>query len=101
MRVMKFRQIIEFSTSRIDEFQARLDEWMRTSAGSRIPHRAVLCADRDTPGGYLLTVEFASYEQGMANSTGPQTQEFAGFLGKLSDGPLAFRNLDVLREEDL
>ena len=98
---MKFRQVIEFSTPRIGEFDARLDEWMRTSAGSRIPHRAVLAADRDAPGVYLLTVEFASYEQGMANSTRPQTQEFAGFLSELSDGPLAFRNLDVLREEDL
>jgi hypothetical protein len=98
---MRFRQVIEFTTARIDEFDARLDEWMRTTAGSRIPHRAVLCADRDAPGVYLLTVEFASYEQAMENSTRPQTQEFAGFLGELSDSPLAFRNLDVRRDEDL
>jgi len=25
---MKFAQIIEFTTGRIDEFNARLDEWM-------------------------------------------------------------------------
>ena len=98
---MRFRQIIEFTTTRIDEFDARFDEWMRTSAGSRIPHRAVLCADCDAPGVYLLTVEFASYEQAMENSTRPQTQEFAGLLFGLSDSPPAFRNLDVRREEDL
>jgi len=98
---MKFRQIIEFSTSRIGEFQTRLDEWMRASAGSRIPHRAVLCADRAAPGGYLLTVEFASHELATENSTRPQTQEFAAFLGELSETPLTFRDLDVLREDDL
>ena len=39
---MKFAQIIEFTTGRIDEFNAGLDEWMASSEGHRIPHRAVL-----------------------------------------------------------
>ena len=46
-------------------------------------------------------VEFASYDQGMENSNRPATAEFAAFLAGICDGPLAFRNLDVLREEDL
>ena len=46
-------------------------------------------------------VEFSSYEVGMENSSRPETGEFAEFLANLSDGPLKFRNLDVLREEDL
>jgi hypothetical protein len=50
---------------------------------------------------YLLMVEFSSYEQGMENSSRPETGEFAAFLGEISDGALKFRNLDVLREEDL
>ena len=37
----------------------------------------------------------------MENSNRPETGEFAAFLAKLCDGPLTFRNLDVLREEDL
>ena len=45
---MKFSQIIEFETSRIDEFNAHLDAWMAKSEGHRIPHRAVLRKDRDS-----------------------------------------------------
>ncbi len=98
---MKFAQIIEFTTSRIDDFNANLDAWMVTSEGHRIPHRAVLRKDRDTEHVYLLMVEFSSYDQGMENSSRPETAEFAAFLAGISDGPLTFRNLDVLREEDL
>jgi len=98
---MKFAQIIEFTTGRIDEFNAGLDEWMARSEGHRIPHRAVLRRDRDARDRYLLTVEFASYEQGMDNSGRPETGEFAAFLAGISEGALTFRNLDVLREEDL
>ena len=98
---MKFAQIIEFTTSRIDEFNARLDAWMTKSEGHRIPHRAVLRRDRDADNVYLLLVEFASHEQGMENSSRPATGEFAAFLAEISQGALKFRNLDVLREEDL
>ena len=98
---MKFAQIIEFTTERIDEFNARLDEWMARTEGHRIPHRAVLRRDRDTRNRYLLMVEFASYEQAMENSGLPETGEFAAFLAGISDSALTFRNLDVLREEDL
>ena len=98
---MKFAQIIEFSTERIDEFHAGLDEWMARSEGHRIPHRAVLRRDRDVRDRYLLMVEFVSYERGMENSGRPETGEFAAFLAGISDSTLTFRNLDVLREEDL
>jgi hypothetical protein len=98
---MKFAQIIEFTTGRIDEFNARLDEWMARSEGHRIPHRAVLRRDRDARDRYLLMVEFASHERGMENSARPEPGEFAAFLAGISDSALTFRNLDVLREEDL
>jgi hypothetical protein len=98
---MKFAQIIEFSTGRIDEFNAGLDKWMASTEGHRVPHRAVLRGDRDVLNRYLLMVEFASYEQGMENSGRAETGEFAAFLAGISDSALTFRNLDVLREEDL
>jgi hypothetical protein len=98
---MKFAQIIEFTTSQIDDFNTRLDAWMTTSQGHRIPHRAVLRRDRDADNVYLLTVEFTSYDQAMENSGRPETSEFAAFLSEISEGALRFRNLDVLREEDL
>ena len=98
---MRFAQVIEFTTGRIDEFNVGLDEWMARSGGDRIPHRAVLRRDRDAQDRYLLMLEFASYEQGMENSGRPETGEFAAFLAGISEGALTFRNLDVLREEDL
>ena len=69
---MKFAQIIEFTTGRIDEFNARLDEWMARSDGHRIPHQAVLRRDRDAQDRYLLMVEFACWEQDMENSRRPR-----------------------------
>jgi hypothetical protein len=98
---MRFAQIIEFRTRQIDTFNANLDTWMRKTEGRRIPHRAVLRRDRDIDDVYLLMVEFASHEAGMENSNRPETGEFAAFLASICDGPLLFRNLDVLREEDL
>ncbi len=98
---MKFAQIIEFRTTRIDEFNAHLDAWMTRTDGDRIPHRAVLRRDRDVDDQFQLMVEFSSYAKGMENSTRPATTEFASFLAGISDGPLTFRNLDVLREDDL
>jgi hypothetical protein len=98
---MKFAQTIEFTTGRIDEFNAELDAWMTESEGHRIPHRAVLRQDRDAENVYLLMVEFSSYEQGMENSSRPETADFARFLTEISDSALEFRDLDVLREEDL
>jgi|SRR4051812_131094 len=98
---MKFAQIIEFRTRRIDEFSARLDEWKTETEGRRIPHRAVLLRDRDVENAYILRVEFATYEQGMENSSRPETGQFAAFLTEISDAPLTFRNLDILLDEQL
>ena len=98
---MKFTQIIEFSTTRIDELNATLDTWITSTEGNRIPHRAVLRRDREAENRYLLMVEFSSYDQGMENSKRPATAEFAAFLSGICDAPPTFRNLDVLREEDL
>ena len=98
---MKFAQIIEFTTGRLDEFNARLDERMARSGGHQIPHRAALRRDRDAQDRYLFMVEFASWEQGMENSRRPKTGEFAAFPAEISVGGLTFRKLDVLREGDL
>jgi hypothetical protein len=98
---MKFAQIIEFTTSRIDDFNANLDAWITRTEGGRISHHAVLSRDRDADDRYLLMVEFASYDKGMENSNRPETSEFAATLAEMSEEPLTFRNLDLIREEDL
>ena len=98
---MKFAQSIEFSTSRIADFDDYFDAWITRTTGDRIPHRAVLTQDRDVANQYMLMVEFASHDQGMENSNRPATAEFAAFLARICDGRPTFRNLDVVREDDL
>jgi quinol monooxygenase YgiN len=95
---VKFVQIIEYKTSRIDEFNALLDSWVEKNAGNRVAGRALQVRDRDAQNVYLNIVEFPSYEQAMDNSKRPETAEFAAKLAALCDGPPVFRNLDVLNE---
>jgi quinol monooxygenase YgiN len=93
-----FVQIIEFSTSRIDEIRALVEEFRAGREGSddMSVARGTFTADRDQPGRYLNIVEFASYEAAMENSNRPETAEFAAKLAGLCDGPPQFRNLDLV-----
>ena len=96
---MAFVQIIEFQTSRIDEFDALLDQWLAQSKDWRTATRSLRTKDRDRPNTYVQIVEFPSYEKAQENSNRPETASFAESLAKLCDAPPAFRNLDVTREE--
>lgn len=96
---MGFVQIIEFKTSRYDEIDKLMDEWMAATEGKRTPTHSLSCQDRDNAGVYVQIVEFPSYEVAMANSEMPETGEFAQRMADLCDGPATFRNLDVLRDD--
>jgi hypothetical protein len=98
---MPFIQIIEYKTTRIDELNAVLDGWLEATKGKRAATRGVQTKDRDATNTYVQIVEFPSYEEAMANSNLPETSEFAAKLASLCDGPPTFRNLDVLREEQM
>ena len=97
---MGFVQIIEFSTSKPDEMKQLADEWEAAAAGQRTARRRTLCKDRDNPGRYVNIVSFDSYEDAMANSELPVTQEFARKMTELCDGPATFHNLDVVDERE-
>jgi hypothetical protein len=99
--LMPFIQLIEYQTSRIDEFNAALNGWLEKTKGRRAATRGVQTQDRDAANTYVQIVEFPSYEDAMANSNLPETSEFAEQLASLCDGPPKFRNLDVLREEQM
>jgi hypothetical protein len=92
-----FVQIIEMQTSRIDEFDALVDELR--ARGPMPMVRATMAADRDRPGYYFNIIEFDSYEQAMENSNKPETTEMAGRMAELCDGPPKFYNLDVRRTD--
>ena len=98
---MPFIQIIEYKTSRIDELNAALDAWLEATKGKRAATRGVQTKDRDATNTYVQIVEFPSYEEAMANSSLPETSEFAAKLASLCDGPPSFRNLEVMREEQM
>jgi hypothetical protein len=91
-----FVQIVEFSTSRIDEVMA-LGDAMRAQREEGTVRRGTFTSDRDRPNYYLTVIEFDSYESAMENSNRPETAEFASKMAALCDGPPRFYNLDVMR----
>ncbi|HEY7596092.1 MAG TPA: hypothetical protein VH969_23315 [Actinophytocola sp.] len=98
---MKYVQVIEFTTGRIDEINELMDQWLASTDGKRTAVHALQTSDRDRDRTYLSIVEFPSYEKAMENSNLPETTAFAESMAKLCDGSPVFRNLDVLREETL
>lgn len=98
---MKFVQTIEFRTTRYDEVAALMDEWASSTASTHTPTRAWTTRDRDDANTYVQIVEFPSYDDAMRNSQLPETNAFAEKMMALCDGEATFRNLDVVREEDL
>jgi hypothetical protein len=90
-----FVQIIQYSTSRIDEVRALAEEMTgQSEPGPR--GRGMATADRDHPNQYFVIMEFDSYEAAMENSSRPETSEFAEKMAALCDGPATFYNLDVM-----
>lgn len=92
-----FVQIIEWSSSRIDEVRRlatefRSDDEVREDG----PLRITVTSDRGVPDRFMTIVEFASYEGAMRNSEAPGTQEFARRMSELCDGPPVFHDLDVI-----
>ena len=55
---MAYVQIIEFTTSRIDEVESLMDEWVKRTEGKRTTQRSVLTLDRDRPNTFVQIVDF-------------------------------------------
>ena len=98
---MTFVQLIEFRTSRADELNDLMDQWLRETEGKRTATRAVVMSDRDHPETYVEMVEFPSYDEAMRNSNLPETGKFAQRITELCDAPPVFHNLEVVRTQAL
>jgi uncharacterized protein (DUF1330 family) len=96
-----FIQTIEYKTSKIDEVLAAVDAYLEESKGTRKGIRGTQTKDRDNENTYLEIVEFPSYEEAMENSSSPGTDAFATKMQSLCDGPPIFRNLDVIRTDEI
>jgi len=92
----RFVQIMEFSTSRIEEVDALGRELEKEAGAAFLARKATTTEDRDRRGHYYIFVEFDSYEEAMKNSEDPVVNRYAAKLGELLDGPPTFRILDVI-----
>jgi hypothetical protein len=95
---MAFVQIIEFRTSDIDKARQVNDEWWRATEGKRTVRRELLARDRSDPSLCFAVVFFDSFESAMENSDLPETQAAAQQYAKLSDGPPAFYDLEIVED---
>lgn len=93
-----FVQMVEMSTSRMDEMQKFNEEW-RERHPDRLFDWSIVAQDRDQPGKYVAIVHFANYDVAMQNSADPRTAEYAAKMQELSDGPVTFKNFDVVMTE--
>jgi len=98
---MAFVQIIEMTTTKVAEIEGLMNEWMAATAGRRSASRSLLTKDRERPDTYVQVVEFPSYEEAMANSALPETTAFAEKLSALCVSGPAFRNLDLVRVDEM
>jgi hypothetical protein len=97
----EFIQLIEYTTTNRDDIERLMDEWLAATEGKRKGTGAITTTDRDTPNRYVEIVEFPSYEAAMENSNLPETAHFAEQFAKLCDDGPTFRNLDVVRRDNL
>jgi len=94
-----FVQVIEFHTQHHDQMDALIDGWVAEIGADRTARWMVMGRDLDRPDTYLEVVEFPSADAARRNSESPVTTAFAGKMTALCDGPVIFRNLEVVRAE--
>ncbi|MFH8465577.1 hypothetical protein [Streptomyces sp. NPDC017991] len=93
---MKFAQIIDFETERIDEMRELVREAEKGPAGrSGGPTRRTVLQDRNTPNRYLVVLEFESFDEAMRNSEDPGTTRMAERMAELCSRPPQFTDCDV------
>ena len=97
---MGFVQIIEMTTTEIEQIRKLDDQWEAATEGKRTATRSIVTKDRDKPDTYLVIVEFPSYEAAQKNNDLPETSKFAEQIGGLTKSQ-SFRNLDVLDDNAL
>jgi quinol monooxygenase YgiN len=95
---MKFVQLIEMRTSRVDEIRQLEEEWERATEGKRTLRKAVVGRDRHDPDRHIVIAFFDDYDSAMENSNLPETQAFGEQQNALLDGPPTFTDLDVVDE---
>jgi hypothetical protein len=95
---MEFLQIIEIKTSKFEELSALDLNWRKATEGKRTLRREIVARDRSDPDRYIVFAFFDSYESAMENSNLPETQEISAGFADVADGPVNFRDLDIIED---
>ncbi|MFF4354107.1 hypothetical protein [Streptomyces sp. NPDC001530] len=99
---MKFVQIIDFETERMEEMRELVQQAEQRTAGrSGGPTHRLVLQDRNTPNRYLVVIEFESYEDAMRNSNDPETTKMAEQMAALCTRPPSFTDCDVREMTEL
>ncbi|MEU9476448.1 ester cyclase [Streptomyces sp. NPDC048191] len=96
---MTFVQLIECRTSRLDEMNRLMDDWVEQTRGKRTATHTLVGKDRSDASHLVEVVEFASYEEAMRNSNLPETDKIFQRMVALCDETPTFTDLDVVRDE--
>lgn len=97
---MAFIQMIEYETTKADQMDSLLDEWLSATEGKRTATRERVTQDRDNATHFIDIVEFPSYEQAMKNNDLPETHRISERMRELCTGDMRFMNLEVIRDAD-
>ncbi|MER5854287.1 ester cyclase [Streptomyces sp900105245] len=98
---MTFVQLIDCRTSRLDEMNRLIDQWVEQTRGKRTATHAVIGTDRSDAAHVVEIVEFPSYDEAMRNSKLPETDRIFREMAALCEGTPTFTDLDVVRDEPL
>ncbi|GGJ19860.1 ester cyclase [Streptomyces brasiliensis] len=98
---MTFVQLIECRTSRFDEMDRLMDDWVEQTKGKRTATHDLVGRDRSDASHFIEIVEFPSYADAMRNSNMPETDKIFREMVALCDEMPTFTDLDVVRDEQL
>jgi len=98
---MTFMQLIDCRTSRFEEMDRLMDQWVEQTRGKRTATHAVVGKDRSDTSHVVEIVEFPSYEEAMRNSQLPETDRIFREMVALCEEMPTFTDLDVVRDAQL
>ncbi|MFB6842045.1 ester cyclase [Streptomyces sp. NPDC056361] len=98
---MTFVQIIDCKTSRVDDLNRLMDEWVEQTKGKRTATHSMVGMDRSDASHVVEIVEFPSYDVAMRNSQLPETDRIFREMVALCDEMPTFTDLNVVRDEAL
>ncbi len=98
---MKFIQLIDYKTTRVDEVQALLTRWIEATGGIRTATRTTVGRDRNDPAHFIEILQFPSYEEAARNSNLPETNKVHEEFASLCVEDPKFINLDIIRDETI